>query len=639
MNLSRKIIKRHLVSGVMEVGQEIGLKIDQTLTQDATGTMAYLQFEAMGVAKVKTELSVSYIDHNTLQSGFENADDHKFLQTIAAKYGIIFSPAGTGICHQVHLERFGIPGKTLIGSDSHTPTGGGIGMLSFGAGGLDVACAMAGQPFYITMPKIVKVNLTGKLRPWVSAKDIILELLRLLSVKGGRGKIFEFAGEGVKTLSVPERATITNMGTELGATTTIFPSDEITKDFLKKQSRETVWTELSADKDAQYDEEINIDLNTLDPLIAMPHSPDNVKKVKELKGTKVDQVGIGSCTNSSLADMMLCAKVLKGKKINKDTSLVISPGSRQVMSMLAASGDLFDIIDAGARILECACGPCIGMGQAPKTKAVSLRTFNRNFEGRSGTKDAQVYLCSPEVALAAALTGEITDPCVYFQKKPEIKLPEKFYVNDGHFQMPAKDSSKVEIVRGPNIKPLPIFEKLNDTIKADVVLKVGDNISTDHILPAGAKILPLRSNLPAISEYTFASVDKDFVSRAKISSNGVIIGADNYGQGSSREHAALAPRYLGIKAVLVKSFARIHLANLINFGILPLTFADPLDYDKVKLGDKIEFSDIKNIIKNNKELIIKIEGKNIKLNYNFTDRQKEIIFAGGLLNWIKEGIK
>lgn len=639
MNLSKKIIKRHLVSGVMEVGQEIGLKIDQTLTQDATGTMAYLQFEAMGVPNVKTELSVSYIDHNTLQSGFENADDHKFLQTIAAKYGIIFSPAGTGICHQVHLERFGIPGKTLIGSDSHTPTGGGIGMLSFGAGGLDVACAMAGQPFYITMPKIVKVNLTGKLRPWVSAKDIILELLRLLSVKGGRGKIFEFAGEGVKTLSVPERATITNMGTELGATTTIFPSDEITKDFLKKQSRETVWIELAADKDAQYDEEINIDLNTLDPLIAMPHSPDNVKKVKELKGTKVDQVGIGSCTNSSLADMMLCAKVLKGKKISKDTSLVISPGSRQVMSMLAASGDLFDIIDAGARILECACGPCIGMGQAPKTKAVSLRTFNRNFEGRSGTKDAQVYLCSPEVALAAALTGEITDPCVYFQQKPEIKLPEKFYVNDGHFQMPAKDSLKVEIVRGPNIKPLPIFEKLQDTIKADVVLKVGDNISTDHILPAGAKILPLRSNLPAISEYTFASVDKDFVSRAKLFSNGVIIGADNYGQGSSREHAALAPRYLGIKAVLVKSFARIHLANLINFGIIPLTFADPTDYDKIKLGDKIEFSDIKNIIKNNNELIVKIDGKNIKLNYNFTDRQKEIIFAGGLLNWIKEGIK
>jgi len=639
MNLSRKIIKQHLVSGTMEIGQEIGLKIDQTLTQDATGTMAYLQFEAMGVSKVKTELSVSYVDHNTLQSGFENADDHKFLQTIAAKYGIVFSPAGTGICHQVHLERFGVPGKTLIGSDSHTPTGGGIGMLSFGAGGLDVACAMAGQPFYITMPKIVKVNLTGKLSPWVSAKDIILELLRILSVKGGRGKIFEFSGEGVKTLSVPERATITNMGTELGATTTIFPSDEITKDFLKKQSREKVWTELIADKDAVYDEEMNIDLSSLEPLIAMPHSPDNVKKVKELKGTKVDQVGIGSCTNSSLADMMLCAKVLKGKKINKDTSLVISPGSRQVMSMLSSSGDLFDIIDAGARILECACGPCIGMGQAPKTKAVSLRTFNRNFEGRSGTKDAQVYLCSPEVALAAALSGEITDPMEYFAEKPEIILPEKFYINDGHFQMPYLNSSHVEIVRGPNIKPLPIFEKLQDTIKADVVLKVGDNISTDHILPAGAKILPLRSNLPAISEYTFASVDKDFVSRAKASGKGVIIGADNYGQGSSREHAALAPRYLGVRVVLVKSFARIHLANLINFGIIPLTFADPQDYDKIKLADKIEFADIKNIIKNNKDLYVKVADKNIKLNYNFTDRQKEIIFSGGLLNWIKEDVK
>lgn len=639
MNLSKKIIKQHLVNGVMEAGAEIGLKIDQTLTQDATGTMAYLQFEAMGVPKVKTELSVSYIDHNTLQSGFENADDHKFLQTIASKYGIVFSPAGTGICHQVHLERFGIPGKTLIGSDSHTPTGGGIGMLSFGAGGLDVACAMAGQPFYITMPKIVRVNLTGKLRPWVSAKDIILELLRMLSVKGGRGKIFEFSGEGVKTLSVPERATITNMGTELGATTTIFPSDEITKDFLKKQSREDVWIELVADKDAQYDEEIKIDLNTLEPLIAMPHSPDNVKKVKELKGIKVDQVGIGSCTNSSLADMMLCAKVLKGKKINRNTSLVISPGSRQVMSMLANSGDLFNIIDAGARILECACGPCIGMGQAPKTKAVSLRTFNRNFEGRSGTKDAQVYLCSPEVALAAALSGEISDPMEYFSDKPEIKLPEKFYVNDEHFQFPVKESSKVEIVRGPNIKPLPIFEKLKDTIKAEVVLKVGDNISTDHILPAGAKILPLRSNLPAISEYTFASVDKDFVSRAKAVSSGVIIGADNYGQGSSREHAALAPRYLGVQIVLVKSFARIHLANLINFGIIPLTFDNPNDYENIKLSDKIEFFDIKNIIKENKDLIVKIADKNIKLNYSFTDRQKEIIFSGGLLNWIKEGIK
>lgn len=638
MNLSRKIIKQHLVSGTMEIGNEIGLRIDQTLTQDATGTMAYLQFEAMGVPKVKTELSVSYVDHNTLQSGFENADDHKFLQTIANKYGIIFSPAGSGICHQVHLERFGIPGKTLIGSDSHTPTGGGIGMLSFGAGGLDVACAMAGQPFYITMPKIVKVNLTGKLRPWVSAKDIILELLRLLSVKGGRGKIFEFSGEGVKTLSVPERATITNMGTELGATTTIFPSDEITKDFLSRQNREDLWVEMIADAGAEYDEEININLNALEPLIAMPHSPDNVKKVKELKGVKVDQVCIGSCTNSSLADMILCSKVLKDKKINKNTSLTLSPGSRQVMSMLASSGELFNIINAGARILECACGPCIGMGQAPKTKAVSLRTFNRNFEGRSGTKDAQVFLCSPEVALAAALSGEITDPMIYFGAKPEIQLPEKFYVNDEHFQKPSEGSAS-DIVRGPNIKSLPEFEPMPETINAEVVLKVGDNISTDHILPAGAKILPLRSNLPAISEFTFGAVDKDFVSRTKNVRNGIIIGAENYGQGSSREHAALAPRYLGIKFVITKSFARIHLANLINFGIIPLTFDNPSDYEYIKLADKIEFSDIKNIIKNNKDLFVKVNDKNIKLNYTFTERQKEILFAGGLLNWIKESIK
>lgn len=636
MNLARKIIKKHLVSGSMEVGSEVALKIDQTLTQDATGTMAYLQFEAMNVPKVKTELSVSYVDHNTLQSGFENADDHKFLQTIANKHGIVFSPAGNGICHQVHLERFGVPGKTLIGSDSHTPTGGGIGMLAFGAGGLDVACAMAGQPFYITMPKIVKVNLTGKLRDWVSAKDIILELLRILSVKGGRGKIFEFAGEGVKTLSVPERATITNMGTELGATTTIFPSDEITKDFLKRQNREKDWVEMVADSDATYDDELTINLSELEPLIAMPHSPDNVKKVKDLKGTKVDQVCIGSCTNSSYADMMLCAETLKDRKINKNTSLTISPGSRQVFSMLASSGKLFNIINAGARILECACGPCIGMGQAPKTKAVSLRTFNRNFEGRSGTKDAQVYLCSPEVALAAALTGEITDPTTLFGAKPKISLPDSFYINDDHFQKPSNEG---EIVRGPNIKPLPKFEPMPDSISADVVLKVGDNISTDHILPAGAKILPLRSNLPAISEHTFGAVDKDFVARAKAVKNGVIVGAENYGQGSSREHAALAPRYLGIKVVITKTFARIHLANLINFGIIPLTFADVNDYELIKLADKIEFKNIKNIIKENKDLVITVNGKNIKLNYSFTERQKEILFAGGLLNWIKEGIK
>ena len=636
MNLARKIIKNHLVKGSMEVGSEVALRIDQTLTQDATGTMAYLQFEAMDVPKVKTELSVSYVDHNTLQSGFENADDHKFLQTIANKHGIVFSPAGNGICHQVHLERFGIPGKTLIGSDSHTPTGGGIGMLAFGAGGLDVACAMAGQPFYITMPKIVKVNLTGKLRDWVSAKDIILELLRILSVKGGRGKIFEFAGEGVKTLSVPERATITNMGTELGATTTIFPSDEITKDFLKRQNREKDWVEMVADADATYDDELTINLSELEPLIAMPHSPDNVKKVKDLKGTKVDQVCIGSCTNSSYADMMLCAETLKDKKINKNTSLTISPGSRQVFSMLASSGKLFNIINAGARILECACGPCIGMGQAPKTKAVSLRTFNRNFEGRSGTKDAQVYLCSPEVALAAALTGEITDPTTLFGAKPKISLPDSFYINDDHFQKPSNEG---EIVRGPNIKPLPKFEPMPDSISADVVLKVGDNISTDHILPAGAKILPLRSNLPAISEHTFGAVDKDFVARAKSVKNGVIVGAENYGQGSSREHAALAPRYLGIKVVITKTFARIHLANLINFGIIPLNFDNPSDYDLIKLADKIEFKDIRNVIKENKDLVVTVNGKNIKLNYSFTDRQKEILFAGGLLNWIKEGIK
>lgn len=640
MNVAKKIIEKHLVSGKMETGQEIGLKIDQTLTQDATGTMAYLQFEAMGVPKVKTKLSVSYIDHNTLQSGFENADDHKFLQTIAAKYGIVFSPAGNGICHQVHLERFGVPGMTLIGSDSHTPTGGGIGMLAFGAGGLDVACAMAGQPFYITMPKIVKVNLKGKLRDWVSAKDIILELLRLETVKGGRGKIYEFAGEGVKTLSVPERATITNMGTELGATTSIFPSDEITKDFLERQGRGSAWSEIIPGKDAKYDGEITIDLNTLEPLIAAPHMPDNVKKVKEVEGIKVDQVAIGSCTNSSLADMLLAAETLKGKKINKDVSFVVSPGSRQVLAMLSQSDALFNIIESGARVLESACGPCIGMGQAPKSGAVSLRTFNRNFEGRSGTKDAQVYLCSPEVALAAALTGKITVPTEYFGKKPEIKMPEKFLVDDAQFQMPPADGSKVEVIKGPNIVSLKQFE-FDLKTDAVVTLKVGDNISTDHILPAGAKILPFRSNLPKISEFTYAAVDPGFAERAKTIENGIIIGGDNYGQGSSREHAALAPRFLNIKAVLVKSFARIHLANLINFGIIPLTFDDPADYDLIKQGDSLTFKDAEGILKNNDDFIIKISGseKQIKAKYDLTQRQKEILLAGGLLNWIKKNTK
>jgi aconitate hydratase len=636
MNVARKIIAKHLLFGKMEIGQEIGLRVDQTLTQDATGTMTYLQFEAMGIPKVRTKLSISYVDHNTLQSGFESADDHKFLQTVALKYGIIFSPAGNGICHQVHLERFGVPGMTLIGSDSHTPTGGGIGMLSFGAGGLDVACAMAGQPFYIVMPEIIKVNLKGKLRDWVSAKDIILELLRLQSVQGGKGKIYEFTGEGIKTLSVPERATIANMGTELGATTSIFPSDYITKDFLEKQCRDMNWTKIEPDKNAIYDGEIVIDLDNLEPLIATPHSPDNVRKVRDLKNIKVDQVSIGSCTNSSLVDMLLTAKVLKGKKINKNVSLVISPGSRQVLAMLSQSNALFDIIQSGARVLESTCGPCIGMGQAPRNRAVSLRTFNRNFEGRSGTKDAQVYLCSPEIALVAALTGKITDPRDYFDKKPNIKMPEKFLVNDAQFQLPSANNLRVKVVRGPNIRSLSDFVPLDNTLSGKIILKVGNNISTDHILPAGAKVLPLRSNLPAISEYTFATIDKDFTSRAKSTQNGIIVGGENYGQGSSREHAALAPRYLGIRVILVKSFARIHLANIINFGIIPLTFDKLSDYDKIKLNDKFEINDIKNTMINNKPLCVKIADNEITVIYALTQRQKDIIFAGGLLNWIKK---
>ncbi len=642
MNITRKIISAHLVSGKMNIGEEVGLKIDQTLTQDATGTMAYLQFEAMGVPKVKTELSVSYVDHNTLQNGFENADDHRYLQSAAAKYGVIFSPAGNGICHQLHLERFGIPGKTLIGSDSHTPTGGGIGMLAFGAGGLDVACAMAGEPFFITMPKVVKVTLKGKLSAWVSAKDIILELLRRLSVKGGRGKIFEFAGPGVKTLSVPERATITNMGTELGATTTIFPSDDITRDFLASQGRVKNYNELIAEEGSEYDEEITIDLSMLEPLIALPHSPDNVKKVSEVAGTAVQQVAIGSCTNSSLKDMLLVAAVLKGKKVHPDVSLVISPGSRQVMSMLADSGALADIIMSGARVLECACGPCIGMGQAPSSGAVSLRTFNRNFEGRSGTKDAKVYLCSPEVAAAAALSGKITDPRDFFGAYPKIKLPKSFTDADKLFILPSKNGSKIEISRGPNIKPLPEFAPLEKSFNSEVLIKLGDNISTDHILPAGSKILPLRSNLPAISEYTFAAVDKDFAKRAKNAKSGVIVAGENYGQGSSREHAALAPKYLGVRAVVAKSFARIHLANLINFGILPLTFINAADFDYITQGSVFEMPSVSGNIKPGKGTInAVISNKNrlgreeTVLAYDLTPRQKDILFAGGLLNWIK----
>jgi len=642
MNLTKKIISAHLVSGKMGIGEEIGLKIDQTLTQDATGTMAYLQFEAMGVLKVKTELSVSYVDHNTLQTGFENADDHRYLQSAAAKYGVIFSPAGNGICHQLHLERFAKPGKTLIGSDSHTPTCGGMGMLAFGAGGLDVACAMAGEPFFITMPKVVKVNLTGKLRSWVSAKDIILELLRLLSVKGGRGKVFEFSGEGVKTLSVPERATITNMGAELGATTSVFPADENTKAFLSAQERSKDFKPLEADAGAQYDEEINIDLNKLEPLIALPHSPDNVKKVSEVAGTPVQQVAIGSCTNSSLKDMLLVAKVLRGRKVHPDTSLVISPGSRQVMAMLSRYGALSDIVMSGARVLECACGPCIGMGQSPSSGAVSLRTFNRNFEGRSGTKDAKVYLCSPEVAIAAAVSGKITEPRKYFKGYPIIRLPKSFIDAGELFITPPKNPSKAEIVRGPNIKALPAFPPLEKDFRSQVLIKLGDNITTDHIIPGGSKILPLRSNLPAISEYVFTAVDKDFAKRAKAAGSGVIIAGENYGQGSSREHAALAPKYLGVRAVIAKSFARIHLANLINFGILPLTFANASDYDNISQGSSFEIAGVSDKLKEGKGTLLASvsdsagTGKNtITLLYELTRRQKELLLAGGLLNWIK----
>ena len=638
MNVSQKIIASHLVSGTMKTGEEIGLRIDQTLTQDATGTMAYLQFEAMGVPRVRTQLSVSYVDHNTLQTGFENADDHRFLQSIAAKYGIYFSPAGNGICHQLHLERFGIPGRTLIGSDSHTPTAGGLGMLSFGAGGLDVACAMAGEPFYITMPKIVRVTLKNRLRPWVSAKDVILELLRRLSVKGGRGKIFEFSGPGVATLSVPERATITNMGTELGATTSLFPSDNVTRDFLAAQKRAKDWKKLTADDDALYDEEIIIDLAALEPMIALPHSPDNVKKVSELAGTPVQQVAIGSCTNSSLADMKLVAKTLKGKKIHPNVSLVISPGSRQVVQLLAESGDLADMVASGARLLECACGPCIGMGQAPSSGAVSLRTFNRNFEARSGTKDAKVFLCSPEVAVAAALKGEITDPRK-LGKKPALSLPRSLPVDKKLFYPPARRLKSVEVLRGPNIKPLPEFAPLENTINAKVLIRLGDNISTDHILPAGAKILPLRSNLPAISEHTFATVDKEFATRAKEAKSGVVVAGENYGQGSSREHAALAPRYLGVKAVIVKSFARIHLANLINFGILPLTFENPTDFEQLSQGQEITIPDILEKLQDAGGRIPAknaATGKLIALRFDLTPRQKQILRAGGLLNWIKK---
>ena len=640
LTLTEKILKAHLVDGEFVKGQEIGIRIDQTLTQDATGTMAYLEYEAMGVPRVRTEKSVAYIDHNTLQSGFENADDHRFIGSVCKKHGIYFSRPGNGICHQVHLERFGIPGKTLIGSDSHTPTGGGIGMIAIGAGGLDVAVAMGGGAYYITYPKIVKVNLTGKLSPWVSAKDVILEVLRRMSVKGGVGKVIEYCGEGVKTLTVPERATITNMGAELGATTSIFPSDETTLAFLKAQDRADVWSELKADDDAVYDEQIDIDLSQLIPLAACPHSPDNVKSVNEIGKLKIDQVCIGSCTNSSYVDMMKVAHILKGKTVDPSVSLAIAPGSKQVLNMIAENGALADMIAAGARILESACGPCIGMGQSPNSKGVSLRTFNRNFEGRSGTKDGQIYLVSPEMAAVSALTGYLTDPRT-LGDMPEFKLPKHFKINDNMVVPPADeaDMDSVEVLRGPNIKPFPQTSPLDDSIDCQVSLKVGDNITTDHIMPAGAKILPLRSNIPAISQHCFTVCDEDFPRRAKNMGKSIIVGGSNYGQGSSREHAALAPLYLGIKAVLVKSFARIHRANLINAGILPLTFVNEADYDKINQGDEIVLADVRADVEADMSkltVVNKTTGVEIPVLCELTGRTKDIILAGGLLDYTRE---
>lgn len=640
--IAQKIIKNHLLSGDMTVGSEIGLRIDQTLTQDATGTMAYLEFEAMGIDRVKTELSVAYIDHNTLQTGFENADDHRFIQSVAKKRGLRFSRPGNGICHQVHLERFGIPGKTLIGSDSHTPTGGGIGMLAMGAGGLDVAVAMGGGAYYITMPKMVRVNLTGKLQPWVAAKDIILKVLQIMSVKGGVGKIVEYGGEGVKTLSVPERATITNMGAELGATTSIFPSDDITRAFLKAQGREKDWVELSADDDAAYDEVIDIDLNELVPLAAMPHMPDNVKSCREIGKIHIDQVCIGSCTNSSLMDMLKVAAILKGKTVCQSVSLSIAPGSKQVLNMLALCGALSDMIDAGARILESACGPCIGMGQSPNSKGVSLRTFNRNFEGRSGTADAGIYLVSPEVAAASALTGVLTDPRE-LGKMPEIEMPDEFIINDNMIAMPAsvEDADSVEVIYGPNIKPFPKTEAMPEDITAKAVLKVGDNITTDHIMPAGAKILPYRSNIPYLSNFCFKQCDEKFAEHCKKAGKGIIIGGANYGQGSSREHAALVPLYLGIKAVITKSFARIHCANLVNAGIIPFTFANEADYDRISVNDELCLEGIRESIANGTDVTLKnlTTGESYKLDYQLSERQRDILLAGGLLDYTRESQK
>ena len=638
--IAQKIIAEHLVSGEMKVGQEIALRIDQTLTQDATGTMAYLEFESMGIPRVKTQRSVAYVDHNTLQCGFENADDHRYLQTVAAKHGVYFSRPGNGICHQVHLERFGIPGRTLIGSDSHTPTAGGLGMLAFGAGGMDVAVAMGGGAYYITMPRMIRVELTGHLRPYVSAKDVSLELLRRLTVKGGVGAIVEWGGEGVATLSVPERATITNMGTELGATTSIFPSDEVTRRFLKAQGREADFVPLSSDADAVYDQTITIDLSAVKPMIACPHSPDRVVPVETLAGTKVDQVCIGSCTNSSLQDLLKTAAILKGKTVAPGVSVSVSPGSRQVLSMLADCGGLTQILASGVRLLECACGPCIGMGFAPNSEGISLRTFNRNFLGRSGTRDAQVYLVSPETAAASALTGCITDPTT-LEQPLQVAVPEHFAVDDSAVLPPLtpEQAEHAPVLRGPNIKPFPQAKPFPSKLEGEVLLQVGDNITTDHIMPAGAKILPYRSNIPYLSQFCFEVCDPDFPRRAQESDgSGIIVGGSNYGQGSSREHAALVPMYLGVRCVIAKSFARIHAANLINAGILPLTFQNSEDYDAVAQGHRLTMERVEQALRAGEgEVQDQTTGRSFPVRCDLTPRQQAIVLAGGLLNYTKEG--
>ncbi|HOF01456.1 MAG TPA: aconitate hydratase [Spirochaetota bacterium] len=634
-SVAQKILEIHIVEGEYKYGSEIGIKIDQTLTQDATGTLAYLQFEAMNVPKVQTEISVSYVDHNTLQTDNRNMDDHLYLQSVASKYGIYYSRPGNGICHQVHLERFARPGYTLLGSDSHTPTSGGIGMIAIGSGGLDVACAMAGEPFFLKVPKVINIKLTGKLKPWASAKDIILRILKIKSVKGGVGAIIEYSGDGLKNLSVPERAVITNMGAELGATTSIFPSDEITLDFMKRQGREHQFVEIKADEDAIYDETIEIDLSSIVTYAAAPHSPDNVKKISDLSAVKVNQVSIGSCTNSSYRDLWIVGKILEGKVIAKNVSLTISPGSKQVFSMISRDGTLTRLIDAGARILECACGPCIGMGQSPNSAGVSLRTFNRNFEGRSGTKDAEIYLVSPEVAAISALNGFISDPMEHLGIMPEFKFPDEFVIDDRFIIPPAIEPDKVQIIRGPGIKPLPEQKPLPDSIEAKVIIKVGDNITTDHILPAGAKVLPYRSDIPKISEFAFGSIDPEFYKKALKEKTGVIVGGENYGQGSSREHAALAPKYLGIAVVIAKSFARIHKANLINFGIVPMTFENPGDYDSIKETDLVKISSIKSDIQGSKKCEAYINDKKIILNVDLSERDIQILLDGGTLANIK----